>query len=211
MISRKRFLKAALLLAFGLGIGSLGAGVARADDTIVFAAASTKDAMTDIANNFAAAGKGKVVLSFGASGDLAKQIENGAPVGVFISADTKWVDYLDKKNLLVAGSRKNLLGNHLVLVAPANSTLSIDLKPGAPLAQALGDGKLAMCDPESVPAGRYGKAALTKLGIWDQTYFRLRQRYGALKEDEAHRPKTARAGERVPISMSTHTSFRIRT
>ena len=168
MISRKRFLKAALLLAFGLGIGGLGAGVARAEDTVVFAAASTKDAMTDIANDFAAAGKGKVVLSFGASGDLAKQIENGAPAGIFISADTKWVDYLDKKNLLVAGSRKNLLGNHLVLVAPANSTLSIDLKPGAPLAQALGDGKLAMCDPESVPAGRYGKAALTKLGIWDQ-------------------------------------------
>ncbi|HEX4571898.1 MAG TPA: molybdate ABC transporter substrate-binding protein, partial [Dongiaceae bacterium] len=102
MISRRRFLSAALAVAFGLGIGGLGAGVARADDTIVFAAVSTKDAMTDIANDFAAAGKGKVVLSFGASGDLAKQIENGAPAGIFISADTKWVDYLDKKKFLVA-------------------------------------------------------------------------------------------------------------
>jgi molybdate transport system substrate-binding protein len=165
VISGRRFL-AVLLLGF-LAAG-LPAGAARAEDAIVFAAASTKDAMSAIAADFAAAGKGKVVLSFGSSGDLAKQIENGAPAGVFISADTRWVDYLDKKSLLVAGSRKDLLGNHLVLVTPAGSTLALALKPGAPLAEALGDGKLAMCDPESVPAGRYGKAALAKLGIWEQ-------------------------------------------
>lgn len=168
MISRKRFLSAALALAIGLGMGGLGMGSAQAQGTVVFAAASTKDAMTDIGKAFAASGKGKVTFSFGSSGDLAKQIENGAPVGVFISADTKWVDYLAKKNLLVDGSTKNLLGNSLVLIAPQNSDMSVVLMEGAPLAKALGDGKLALADPDSVPAGRYGKAALTKLGIWDQ-------------------------------------------
>jgi len=163
MLARYRNLTTALLFAAGL----FGATAAWAADPVVFAAASTKDAITDIANDFAAAGKGKVVTSFGSSGDLAKQIENGAPASIFISADSKWADYLDKKNLLVLGSRSNLLGNHLVLISPADSTMTIDLKPGAPLAAALGDGKLALADPESVPAGRYGKASLTKLGIWD--------------------------------------------
>jgi molybdate transport system substrate-binding protein len=163
MLARYRNLTIALLFAAGL----FGATAAWAADPVVFAAASTKDAITDIANDFATAGKGKVVTSFGSSGDLAKQIENGAPASIFISADSKWVDYLDKKNLLVLGSRSDLLGNHLVLIAPADSTMTIDLKPGAPLAAALGDGKLALADPESVPAGRYGKASLTKLGIWD--------------------------------------------
>ncbi len=163
MLARLRHLSTALLFAATL----LAAGVARAEDAVIFAAASTKDAITDIAKDFAAAGKGKVAASFGSSADLAKQIENGAPAGLFISADTKWADYLDGKHLLVAGSRRNLLGNHLVLIAPADSSLAIDLKPGAPLAAALGDGKLAMCDPDSVPAGRYGKASLTSLGIWD--------------------------------------------
>ena len=162
MLARFRNLTTAFVLAASL----LGATAAWAADPVVFAAASTKDAITDIANDFAAAGKGKVVTSFGSSGDLAKQIENGAPASIFISADTKWADYLDKKNLLVLGTRSDLLGNHLVLVAPLDSTMNIDLKPGAPLAAALGDGKLALADPESVPAGRYGKASLTKLGIW---------------------------------------------
>ena len=155
---------AALLLAVCLG----SAVPARAQIVVVFAAASTKDAVTDIANAFTAAGKVKVVSSFGSSADLAKQVENGAPANIYFSADSKWMDYLAGKHLLVDGSRRDLLGNHLVLIAPADSTLSIELKPGAPLAEALGDGRLAMCDPESVPAGRYGKASLVKLGIWDQ-------------------------------------------
>jgi len=163
MLARMRHLSTAFVLAAGI----LSAAAAWAADPVVFAAASTKDAITDIANAYAAAGKGKVVTSFGSSGDLAKQIENGAPASIFISADTKWADYLDKKNLLVLGTRSDLLGNHLVLVAPLDSTMNIDLKPGAPLAAALGDGKLALADPESVPAGRYGKASLIKLGIWD--------------------------------------------
>lgn len=156
-----------------LSLALWGAGAARAEDTIVFAAASTRDAIADIADAFAHAGKGKVVASFGSSGDLAKQIENGAPASLFISADTRWMDYLARKGLIEAGSRRDLLGNRLVLIAPAGSPLAIELKPGAPLAAALGDGRLAVCDPESVPAGRYAKAALVKLGIWDQVAPRI--------------------------------------
>ena len=151
MLARSKNLTTALLFAVGL----FGATATWAADPVVFAAASTKDAITDIANDFAAAGKGKVVTSFGSSGDLAKQIENGAPASIFISADSKWADYLDKNDMLVLGSRSDLLGNHLVLIAPADSTMTIDLKPGAPVAAALGDGMLAVCDPESVPAGRF--------------------------------------------------------
>ena len=142
------------------------AAPARADDLLVFAAASTKDALQDIAKDYEAAGNGKVTYSFASSSDLAKQIENGAPAALFISADTKWMDYVADKKLIVGASRRDLLGNKLVLIAPKDSTLKVDLAPNAPLAQALGDGKLAMGDPDAVPAGRYGKAALDKLGIW---------------------------------------------
>ncbi|MGH6960428.1 MAG: molybdate ABC transporter substrate-binding protein, partial [Dongiaceae bacterium] len=92
--------------------------------------------------------------------------ENGAPAAIFISADQKWMDYLAERNLILPESRQDLLGNKLVLIAPADSTLTLDLLAKAPLAEALGDGKLAMGEPESVPAGRYGRAALETLGIW---------------------------------------------
>jgi len=158
-----RFLTAIVLLAATLA----GAGTASADQTLILAAASTKDAMIEIAKTYAGKSRGVLKLSVGASGDLAKQIENGAPANIFISADTTWMDYLAGKNLILPDSRKDLLSNRLVLIAPAGSTMSIELKPGAPLAAALGEGKIAVCDPESVPAGRYAKAALIKLGIWD--------------------------------------------
>lgn len=162
MLARSKNLTTALLFAVGL----FGATAAWAADPVVFAAASTKDAITDIANDFAAAGKGKVVTSFGSSGDLAKQIENGAPAAIFISADTKWMDYLAERKLIVADSRHDMLGNRLVLIAPADSNLTVKMAADAPLAQSLGDGKLAMADPDSVPAGRYGKAALESLKLW---------------------------------------------
>ncbi len=142
------------------------AGPAQAKDLLVFAAASLKNAAEDIGKAYEASGGGKVNYSFAASSDLAKQIENGAPAGIYISADTKWMDYLTERKLIAADSRRDLLGNRLVLIAPADSTLAIKLAAGAPLAQALGDGKLAMADPDSVPAGRYGKAALESLQLW---------------------------------------------
>ena len=99
---------------------------------------------------------------------MAKQIESGAPADIFISADLAWMDYLQKRNLILPASRRNLLGNQLVLVAPAGSGIKVDIKPGFDLVGLLHGGRLAMADPDSVPAGKYGKAALEKLGIWQQ-------------------------------------------
>jgi molybdate transport system substrate-binding protein len=151
----------------GLFAVALIAAPAAAEDLTIFAAASLKNAAEDIGKAYEAAGKGKVVYSFASSADLAKQIENGAPASIFISADKKWMDYVQEKNLIVPDSRRDLLGNSLTLIAPKDSSLSADFKAGnVDLAALIGDSKLAMGDPESVPAGRYGKAALEKLGLW---------------------------------------------
>jgi molybdate transport system substrate-binding protein len=109
-----------------------------------------------------------VRTSFAASSVLAKQIEAGAPADVFISADRDWMDYLDERHLLRAGTREDLLGNELVLVAPAGSTVQVTLAPNVDFATALGGGRLATGDPDSVPVGRYAHEALVKLGVWDQ-------------------------------------------
>jgi len=97
---------------------------------------------------------------------LAKQIEAAAPADIFISADLDWMDYLAKKNLIKAETRANLLGNQLVLIAPSSSTIELGIVPNFPLAQALGNGRLAVADPNGVPAGKYGKASLQALGVW---------------------------------------------
>jgi molybdate transport system substrate-binding protein len=154
---------------------------ARADDLLVFAAASTKNAVDDIIAVYTAAGGDKVEASYASSSDLAKQIENGAPAAVFISADTKWADYLAERNLVAADGRVDLLGNSIVLVVPKGGSLSVDLSQPDSLSTALGDGKLAMGDPEHVPAGRYGKAALESLGSWGSV------------EDKVARAKDVRA------------------
>lgn len=158
-----RPLLAALALIAGL---ALPAAEPRADDLLVFAAASTKNAIDDIMAAYQAESGTKVEASYASSSDLAKQIENGAAAGVYISADTKWADYLAERGLVAADGRRDLLGNSIVLVVPAESDLSVDLGTPEGLAQALGDGWLAMGDPDHVPAGRYGKAALETLGMW---------------------------------------------
>lgn len=156
------------LLAAVLGGLLLASAAEAGDDTLtVFAAASMTDAMTEAAKAFTAAGGAEVKLAFGSSSTLAKQIENGAPADVFVSADQKWMDYLDDKDLIDDDSRSNLAGNALVLIAPQGSALQIDLTKGADLAGALGGGKLAMGDPEHVPAGRYAKSALENLDLWN--------------------------------------------
>lgn len=140
---------------------------AHAEDLLVFAAASTKNAVDDIIEAYEAKGGGiNVEASYASSSDLAKQIENGAPAALFISADTKWADYLSTRDLVAADGRRDLLGNSIVLIAPQGSSLTADLKDPDSLHAALADGKLAMGDPDHVPAGRYGKAALETLGIW---------------------------------------------
>jgi molybdate transport system substrate-binding protein len=148
---------------------------ARAQDAklIVFAAASLKDALDEVNAAYQREKGQETATSYAASSTLAKQIEAAAPADVFISADLDWMDYLAKKNLIKPETRANLLGNRLVLIAPANSDAKLGIAPNFPLAQALGDGRLAIADPNGVPAGRYGKAALESLGMWSSVADRL--------------------------------------
>ncbi|AGK56647.1 molybdenum ABC transporter periplasmic molybdate-binding protein [Hyphomicrobium denitrificans 1NES1] len=135
--------------------------------TTVFAAASLKTALDAVSTAYQKSTGSKIVVSYAASSALAKQIEQGAPADIFISADLDWMDYVDKAKLIKDDTRFNMLGNRLVLIAPASSTASLKIESGFALAEALGDGRLAMADVKSVPAGKYGSAALKKLGIWD--------------------------------------------
>lgn len=133
----------------------------------VFAAASTTNAITDVAKLFSEKGLGRVVTSFAASSTLARQIENGAPANIFLSADEPWMNYLEERNLLEKGSRSDLLGNKLVLIVPAGSSVgTVDIGPGVDLLKLVGDGRLATGDPDHVPVGTYAKAALMNLGVW---------------------------------------------
>jgi molybdate transport system substrate-binding protein len=139
---------------------------ARAETITVFAAASLKDAFDENAKAFQAQSGDRVVVSYAASSALAKQIEAGAPADLFISADLDWMDYLAQRRLIKTDTRRNLLRNRLVLIAPADSKVSVEIAPGFPLAGLLGNGRLAMANPDAVPAGKYGKASLEALGVW---------------------------------------------
>jgi molybdate transport system substrate-binding protein len=139
---------------------------AAADEVTVFAAASLTNALSEVGQTFEQKEKGKVRFSFASSSTLAKQIENGAPAHLFLSADLDWMDYLAQRGLIVAGSRVDLLGNRLVMVAPEGSPLKVDIKPGVDLLGLLSGGLLATGDPDHVPAGKYARAALEKLGAW---------------------------------------------
>jgi molybdate transport system substrate-binding protein len=159
-----------------LGFLALSAPAALAADVTVFAAASLKNALDAAVELYEAKTGDKVVISYAASSALAKQIESGAPADIFFSADLDWMDYLQQKNLIDVASRHTLLGNTLVLIAPKDSTVSLSIERNFPLLQALGPGdKLAMASVDSVPAGKYGKAALTYLGVWDQVASRVAQ------------------------------------
>ncbi len=133
----------------------------------VFAAASLKNAMDDVAAAWVRDGKAPVKVSLAASNTLAKQIEQGAPADIFFSADLDWMDYLAGKGLVRPETRVNLLANAIVLVAPKDSAVSVRAAPGFDLAAALGSGRLAMGNVDAVPAGKYGRAALEKLGAWE--------------------------------------------
>ncbi len=159
-----------LLVGFLFGVG---AAAAHAADIVVFAAASLKNALDDAARAFTKQGGAPVEISYAASSQLAKQIESGAPADIFISADLDWMNYVQKRNLIQPATRKNLLGNELVMVAPKGSGVKIDIKPGFDLLAQLKGGRLAMADPDSVPAGKYGKAALEKLGVWQSVAGRV--------------------------------------
>lgn len=166
---------AALLLATALGVRPVPAADGR---LTVFAAASTTEAVTELAKLFQRKTGTRVVASFASSAALARQIEQGAPADVFLSANPQWMDVLAERELIVPETRSDLLGNRLVLIAPAASAGTVTIAEGFPLAEMLGDGRLAVGDPDHVPAGQYAKQALQALGVWT-----------------AVAPKLARAGD----------------
>ena len=143
-----------------------------AESLLVFAAASLTEAMQDVARLWEAAGNSRIRFNFAASSTLARQLEQGAPANLFASADQPWMDWAQSRGLIAAETRRTLLANRLVLVAPserngANSTAAVTIAPGLDLPALLGPGgRLAVGDPASVPAGIYARQALTKLGIW---------------------------------------------
>ncbi len=165
-----------LILALGLQAGAVlaadNAGAA-GRTVVVFAAASLSDALTEVGNAFTTDTGITIKPSFAASSVLAKQIESGANAGVFFSADEEWMDYLQAHNLLAPGTRRDVLGNRLALVAPADTRASVKITTGAALLQALGRSRIATGDPDSVPVGKYARAALTNLGVWDQLQPRI--------------------------------------
>jgi molybdate transport system substrate-binding protein len=146
---------------------------AQAPKLIVFAAASLKDALDEVNAAYQRDKEQETTTSYNASSTLAKQIEEGAPADIFISADPDWMYYLAKKDLIKLETRVDLLGNRLVLIAPVDSAVKLSIGPNFPLAQALGDGRLAIADPSSVPAGKYGKVALEALGVWSSVADKL--------------------------------------
>jgi molybdate transport system substrate-binding protein len=154
----------AAALAATLPFGGFSA--AQSEPTIVFAAGSLKNTLdAAVADYLETTGK-QVTVSYAASSALARQIDEGAPADIFFSADLDWMDYLEEQSVIVADTRTPLLGNDIVLVAPADSPVSLDIAPGFPLADGLGDGRLAIAATAAVPAGKYGKAALETLGVW---------------------------------------------
>jgi len=167
MIDRRR-----LLLGLGLTCAPI-LGCARADAVTIFAAASLETALGEIVRDYGDRASSPLKLVVGASSAMARQIAQGAPADIFISADRDWMDWLEARHGLVAGSRRDLLSNRLVLIAPRGSDVRLALAPRSDLATALGTGRLAIADPQAVPAGRYAHAALSGLGLWSQVRDRL--------------------------------------
>jgi len=167
-----------LLLRLCVVVAALAAAPAAlaADPPVtIFAAASTTDAVNEIAEAYAAATGGSIRPVVASSSTLARQIAEGAPADLFLSANIDWMDHLDARSLLAPGTRLPLLSNRLVLIAPADSPLRLRLTPELNLRALLGDGRLALGDPAHVPAGIYAKQALEALGLWDQVADRLAQ------------------------------------
>jgi molybdate transport system substrate-binding protein len=171
-----RSIRVAAFAALAVAVGTALAASARAQEPVtVFAAASLKESMEQVATAWKAAGGADVRFSFAGSSALAKQIEEGAPADIFISADLKWMKHLGQAGRIKTESRIDLLGNRIVLVAPKDSVLTTNIVPNFPLATLLGDGRLAMANVDAVPAGTYGKAALETLGVWESVKDKIAQ------------------------------------
>jgi molybdate transport system substrate-binding protein len=166
--------RSVLVLLFSIAASaSLPAAETKQAQILVFAAASLTNVLQDLGVAYEKTAAVQVRMSFDASSNLARQIEAGAPADVFFSADTQWMDYLQSRNLIQAATRQDVVGNQLVLIAPAQSQIELKIAPHFPLAAALGKGRLATGDPDSVPVGRYARSALTTLGVWDEVAERI--------------------------------------
>lgn len=174
-IQRQTFMKAtrAALVALTLPWAGIASSAESKQPLIVFAAASLTDAVTEIGDAFTRETGIPVKTSFAASSALARQVESGASAGVFFSADEEWMDYLEKKDLLTAGTRRDVLANRLVLVVPADSKIASVSFDSRSFLSAVRGAHIATGDPDSVPVGRYAKAALINLGAWEQIAARL--------------------------------------
>ena len=161
-----------MLLALALACASRSARAAD-PELLVFGAASLTDALDEVAASYTRETGQSVKLSYAASSALARQLEAGARADVFLSADAEWMDYAQARGLVDPKTRRDLLSNRLVLIAPAGSDVKLEVAPGFPLARALAAGRLATGDPDYVPVGRYARAALTALGVWSDVSDRL--------------------------------------
>jgi molybdate transport system substrate-binding protein len=166
-----------LLCSWLLTTCFIGAQAGAADDDkpsiTVFAAASLTNALQELGDTFTKDSSTPVRFSFAASSALARQIENGSRADMFFSADLEWMDYLESRKLIQPATRHDVVGNQLVLIAPADSKIVLKIQPHFALAATLGKGRLATGDPDSVPVGRYAHEALANLGVWDEVSARL--------------------------------------
>lgn len=163
---RAKFLLALASLAWLFAALLPSAMAAPGKGPLILAAASLQESMNAAADAWAAKGHARPILSFAGSSALARQIKAGGPADLFVSADEDWMNDVERAGFLRSGTRADLAGNRLVLVAPLDQPVRLRVAPHMPIARALGDSRLAMADPDSVPAGKYGKAALTALGVW---------------------------------------------
>jgi len=162
-------------LLCGLLLGAFAIASPAAEKTLtVFGASSLTNVLEELGKAYALKTGTPVRFAFAASSVLAKQVESGAPADVFVSADQEWMDYLASRKLIQAATRRDIAGNALVLVAPADSTIALKIGPGFALVAALGErGRIATGDPASVPAGKYARAALSRLGVWNSIASRV--------------------------------------
>lgn len=162
-----------LVLFAGMARGAESQAPRATSPVLIFAAASLQTALDGLAPAIERTTSVRVRVSYAASSALARQIESGAPAEIFLSADLEWMDYLAGRGHIRAETRIDLFGNELVLIAPAGRRVPLKIAPGFPLAAALGQERLAVADPSSVPAGKYAQAALTALGVWRDVEARL--------------------------------------
>ena len=192
-----------LVLTALLGCGPADAAGEASRPVTVFAAASLTNVLDELGKEFTRTMGVPIRFSFASSSILARQIEAGAGADVFFPADQEWMDYLERRSRIQKSSRRNVVANQLVLIAPRSSKVQLTVEPGFPLAAALGNGRLATADPDSVPAGRYARAALTSLGVWTDVVDRL-----VRAEDVRHALMFVARGE-APIGIVYATDARV--